>query len=299
MPVSAATSAVLPWSMWPAVPSVRGVIRRHSVVGERAAVEQHAGPRCDARRPPADRRPQRGRQRVAAVERAGEARRARAAAGRRRRPGPRVAHHRRRRAARPARSPARARRPPARAAAAQHRHLAQRPLRVAVELERRLERGQRQLVDPHRAGERVAPDALDRVGRADDHAGLRAAEQLVAREADHGRAGLDRLDRAVGSSARSGRSSSWPEPRSSITGTPCSRGEVGELAERRGVREADDAEVRLVDAQDGAGLRPDRGLVVGEPACGWSCRPRPAARPTARARRGCGSRRRSRSAPRG
>ena len=30
------------------------------------------------------------------------------------------------------------------------------------------------------------------------------------------------LERAVGSSARSGRSMSWPEPRSSITGTPCS-----------------------------------------------------------------------------
>ena len=53
---------------------------------------------------------------------------------------------------------------------AQRRHLAPRRLRVAVQRERRLERGQRQLVGPHRAGERIAR-------------GTRATQRLPAHEA--------------------------------------------------------------------------------------------------------------------
>ena len=63
----------------------------------------------------------------------------------------------------------------------QHRDLL-RP--VEVERERALERGERQLVGAERAVERVAPQPLDEVGPAGDDPGLRAAEQLVAGEAD-------------------------------------------------------------------------------------------------------------------
>ena len=92
-PVSAATSAVLPWSMWPAVPSVSGALvpapvaargdrdARRGVgllVGERARVEQQRGRpamRADERR-------------VAGAQRARRARRRRPGRGRARRPGP-------------------------------------------------------------------------------------------------------------------------------------------------------------------------------------------------------------------
>ena len=58
------------------------------------------------------------------------------------------------------------------------------PRPVEVERERPLERGERQLVGAQRALERVAPEPLDQVGAPDDDPGLRAAEQLVAGEAD-------------------------------------------------------------------------------------------------------------------
>ena len=60
---------------------------------------------------------------------------------------------------------------------------------VEVERERSLERGERELVGPQRALERVAPQPLDQIRAADDDPGLRPAEQLVAREADEVRAG--------------------------------------------------------------------------------------------------------------
>ena len=69
----------------------------------------------------------------------------------------------------------------------QHRDLARGS--VEVQRERPFERGERELVGAQRALERVAPQALDEVGAADDDPGLRAAEQLVAGEADEVRAG--------------------------------------------------------------------------------------------------------------
>ena len=63
---------------------------------------------------------------------------------------------------------------------------------AAVEAERGLERGERQLVEPQRAGERVLLGSLDRGARADHHAGLRAAEQFVSGETHERGAGPDR-----------------------------------------------------------------------------------------------------------
>ncbi len=70
--------------------------------------------------------------------------------------------------------------------------------------------------------------------------------------------------RAVGSSARSGRSSSWPEPRSSTSGRPCRVARAASSASRRCRGEADHAEVRLVHAHQRGGIRADRRLVVGQ-----------------------------------
>ena len=72
-------------------------------------------------------------------------------------------------------------------------HLAERPLRLEVERERPLERRERELVGANGPLERVTAQTLDEVGPADDDPGLRPAEELVAREADEIRAGLEAL----------------------------------------------------------------------------------------------------------
>ena len=176
----------------------------------------------------------------------------------------------------------------------QHRHLAQRPLRVEVEPERPLERRQRELVRAQRALERVPPQRLDEVGAADDDPGLRAAEQLVAGEADEIGA------RRPGSPSRTARPRGAPARpsrgrRRAAAVAPRDRRELGD---RRLLGEADDAEVRLVHAQEHGRLRADRPLVVGGARAVRRARPRAAARRSARARPGSGSRRRSRSARR-
>ena len=142
---------------------------------------------------------------------------------------------------------------------AQHPHDRDLVRPVEVERERALERGERQLVGAERAMERVTAQLLDEVGAAGDDPGLRAAEQLVAREADEvgarrqrrgrGRLALDVDERAGAEvvderqlvAARDGR----------------------ELLDAGLLREADDAEVRLVHTQQQRRLRPDRAVVVG------------------------------------
>ncbi len=132
---------------------------------------------------------------------------------------------------------------------------------VAVEAERRLERRERQLVDPHRAGERVAAAGGDGVALADEQPGLRAAEELVAREADDGRAGAHRAahgglvgerGQVVGQDARA---------------DVVDHGDA-QAAERLDLDlldEADRAEVRRVGAQERRGVGRDRPRVVGQP----------------------------------
>ena len=139
---------------------------------------------------------------------------------------------------------------------AQHRNLVG---PVERENERPLERGERELVGAQRALERVAAQALDQIGAADDDPGLRPAEQLVAREADEvgpcGKRGsgggltLDLDERA--------RAEVVDERQLVAARNP------GELLDPRLLGEADDAEVRLVDAEQQRRVRPDRALVVG------------------------------------
>ena len=54
--------------------------------------------------------------------------------------------------------------------------------------EGRLERRQRELVHPERAGERVPQQAADQLRVAEQQPGLRTAEQLVAARGDQARA---------------------------------------------------------------------------------------------------------------
>ena len=257
--------------MWPAVPSVSGRSRRRSsargahdraasvglLVGERARVEQQAAV-LDA----ADDR------RVAGAQRARRARRRRPGRGRARptgpsssssgsappptravrrdRPSPPVASRQRAgaRAASVVGSPRRASRAPgSRAARAPGRG------RGAASPRARRARACRSAPRARAGGARHAATAS---ARADEQPGLRAAEQLVAGEADERRAGAHRAAhrRLVGEQpARS--SASTPEPTSSITGDaePAQRLDLDLLDE------PERAEVRRVRAQDRAGRR--------------------------------------------
>ena len=106
----------------------------------------------------------------------------------------------------------------------------------------------------------MAPQPLDQVGAAGDDPGLRAAEQLVAGEADEVGAGGERVG---GGRLVLQRRTSAPEPRSSTSGSSWRARDGARARRSRLLGEADDAEVRLVDAQEERGLRPDRALVVG------------------------------------
>ena len=126
----------------------------------------------------------------------------------------------------------------------------------------RLQRGQGELVHPQRPGQRVPAQPLDHVGAAEQQPGLRAAEQLVAAGGDQRGAGPQRGRgvRLVRQQRVSGPSS--PEPMSTTTGA----GERRQLRGRHAGGEAGDHEVGRVHLEHEAGLRADRGGVVGQ-AC--------------------------------
>ena len=94
---------------------------------------------------------------------------------------------------------------------------------------------------------------LDELGAADDDPRLRAAEQLVAREADEVGSRRERLARRRLVARRVDE-----DARAEVVDQrqPVAPRDRGELLEPRPLREADDAEVRLVHAQEQRGLGP-------------------------------------------
>ena len=106
----------------------------------------------------------------------------------------------------------------------------------------------------------MPPQPLDQVGAAGEDAGLRAAEELVAREAHEVGAGGEarRGGRLVADRRERARAEIVDERQ------PGARRDRGQLGERGLLGEADDAEVGLVDAQDHGRLGPERTLVVGD-----------------------------------
>ncbi len=105
----------------------------------------------------------------------------------------------------------------------------------------------------------MTPQLLDEVGAPRDDAGLRAAEQLVAAEADEVGAAGERVTggRLVGD--RDERAGAEVVEQRQVVGARDRR----QLLQRRLLGEADDAEVRLVDAKQQRGVRVDRVRVVG------------------------------------
>src|SRR6185436_16657439 len=138
-----------------------------------------------------------------------------------------------------------------------------RELRVEVQRERRLERSQGQLVRAERALERMPSQPLDELGAADDDPRLRAAEQLVAGEADEVGSGLQALargrlvaERQAAACEERARAEVVDERQAMYAGDP------NEVGEPRLLCEADHSEVRLVDAEQQRRLRADRAVVV-------------------------------------
>ena len=136
---------------------------------------------------------------------------------------------------------------------------------IEEELERRLHRGDRQLAAAEGAGERVLLDSGDGVGLTDDEARLRAADELVAAEAGDGDARLDAPpDERLGFEAEGAKVDQGAASEVVDDGNARLPAELGELLDPGLGRESEDAVVAVVDAEDGAGVRADRRLVVPE-----------------------------------
>ena len=176
---------------------------------------------------------------------------------------------------------------------AQHGHP---PRRIAVQPQRRLERGEAHLVEPQRAQQRVLAQRIDSLLAPEHQPRLRAAEQLVAAAGDHVGPRRERFGKGRLGGARSPRDQPAAEVRDDLE--PVLLRQPRQGGDRGLLDEADGAEVALVDFEQHARLRPDGGSIVGEARACWCCRPRPAARRPGGSRRGCGSRHRSRPVPR-
>ena len=141
---------------------------------------------------------------------------------------------------------------------AQHRNLAQSPRGVEIEEQRPLERRQGELVEPECTLQRVAPQPLDQFRSAHDEAGLRAAEQLVAAEADEIGPRGQRLLRGRFCAEVEQRAGAEIVDERQIEAP----GERSELPQRGLFGEADDAEVRLMHPQQERGVRTRGAFVV-------------------------------------
>ena len=294
-PVSARTSAVLPWSMWPAVPTRQRGARARRPPRARPRRRRASAGRAGAG--PSWMRPITGGS--AARSRGGEllgvARRAR-------RPGPGSSSSG---SAPPptfavasTTSPADRRREPLgararvleRASAAPGSPAARARARGRARASRRSAARQSLSIRTARAsGWRRQAAIASRVPTITP--GLRPAEQLVAAEAHDRRARAHRPPHLRLAGQHLERRRGTPEPTSSMTGRPspqsCLDLDLLGEAERRG---------SSTGAR--AGSRRRRRRRSRAAACGSSCRPRRAARPPARSPRGCGTSRRSRRAAR-
>ena len=172
---------------------------------------------------------------------------------------------------------------------------------ASVLAERRLERRHRSSC---RRASRASADGAgsvdDLLARADEDAGLRPAEQLVAAEqhevcaGDHAGAHV----RLVAQRRMSGPNPRYPLPRSSTTGRWNVAPERDELGSSGRSVNPVDPEVRRMDAQDHPGPIGDRRRVVVDPRAVRRPDLAQDGLPTAPGRRGRGSRRRSRPARR-
>ena len=318
MPVRARSSVVLPWSMWPAVPTTtltrRGprssVPHRVATAGEASGQQARRPParrsagRTRARRPRCARAPGPDRAAGAAAARSGEATRTATPADGSTWPGsepPPTAlsssttsacgtrRPRRSADARAAQLVGRPRdRPPDRDVRARARparyspSVAATPARIALSGRIARASGSRR----SRAIRSARPTISPACGPPTSLSPLNTTTSAPAASRSAG----------VGSwaSPKAAVSSSAPEPRSSMTSAPCRCASGGDLGQVRRLREAGDREVRRVDAQhELRAALGQRRLEVRRRASGSSCPPRPGGRRRGRSSPGSARRRRS------
>ena len=297
-PVSARISAVLPWSMCPAVPSVSGgrssrpsAARAAAATASSSSLAQRA--RIAAPAPLVDPATTGGSPRRSAPARAsGRARRAARPPGPRARAGQGAAADLggcarmtpaagsdRRRASRAAASPARL----GGAEHGQHGDLRAGRSRVAIQRQRRLQRGQRELVDAQGAGERMRAGGRDASPVPDQQAGLRV--RRAACRPSSTRAPRRPPPSAASRAPRPARDrapTSTPEPTSSITGTPSSHSSsIGHVGSTKPRARKFDGCTRRIAADLGSRPR-DGALIVSQAGAVGRARPRSAGRPTGR-----------------
>ena len=135
----------------------------------------------------------------------------------------------------------------------QHRDLPPRPLRVAVEPQRRLQRGEPSLSSRSARASGCARARADRVRAADDQPRLRPAEQLVAARSTPAPRPRRTERRTGGSSASSGEIVG-EHARADVVDHR--HAELAQLLDLDLLHEAELAEVRRVRAQDRAGRSP-------------------------------------------
>ena len=143
----------------------------------------------------------------------------------------------------------------------QHRDLAQRAVGLEVEQQRSFERGEAELVDAQRAVQRMAAQPLDRGRRGRRRSpacGPPSSLSPLKQTRSAPAASASARGRLVGEVERARRS----RDRRAAAGR-AARATAASSAHGRLLGEADDAEVRLVHAQEQRGLARDRALVVG------------------------------------
>jgi hypothetical protein len=139
------------------------------------------------------------------------------------------------------------------------------PVGIEVEAQRGFERGHGQLVDAEGAHERVARAAIDAGLAADEDAGLRAAQELVAAEEDEVGAGLD----AAAGQRFTGEAELAEVDQGAAAdvvddGDATAASERDERFDPDRFGEADNAKVAGMDAHEGAGVFADGRRVVVE-----------------------------------
>ena len=134
---------------------------------------------------------------------------------------------------------------------------------IGVEAQGRFQRGQPHLVEAQRAFHRIARDALDQMPAADDEAGLRTAQELVAGEGDDIDARFDRLARrglmrqAPGLEIDQRAAAEILDQRQALLA-----GERHQLGRRHRLGEARDGVIRGMDLHDRRGVGADRGGII-------------------------------------
>src|SRR5437667_2133658 len=145
----------------------------------------------------------------------------------------------------------------------EYRYFTPGDLRIAIERQRRFERGQGELIGPDCPGERIGAASVDRRLRAEQDPGLRATEQLVAGEDDRVDAARQRLaDAWLSRKPPSGEVEQQAAAQIEQARDPGAARHGGDVARGHFAREARHPEVGAVHLEEQARRGADGALIV-------------------------------------